>query len=64
MIFINAAWVNAPPADPRYSPALFPSHAGLPPVFIQYNGFDPLRDDARLLEKVIREAGGKVKSVL
>ncbi|EJF56740.1 alpha/beta-hydrolase [Dichomitus squalens LYAD-421 SS1] len=57
------AWLNAPPADPRYSPVLAPSHAGLAPAFIQYNEQDPLRDDARVLEKLIREAGGKVKSV-
>ena len=49
--------------DPRFSPYFFPSHAGLPPAFIQYNELDPTRDDAVLLEKILKQAGVKAKSV-
>lgn len=55
---------QAPAEDPRFSPLLFPSHASLPPAFVTYNGMDPLRDDARLWIKVLREAGVKVKEEL
>ena len=48
---------------PRFSPYFFPSHAGLPPAFIQYNELDPTRDDAALLGKILKQAGVKAKSV-
>ncbi|RDX46295.1 Alpha/beta hydrolase fold-3 [Lentinus brumalis] len=56
------ALLKAPPDDPRISPLLFRSHAGVAPAFITYNGRDPLRDDARLWAKVLSEAGVKVKT--
>ncbi|KAH9850855.1 Alpha/Beta hydrolase protein [Lenzites betulinus] len=58
------ALLQAPPAEPRISPLLFPSHAGLPPIFLTYNGADPLRDDGKLWARVLREAGVAVKDVL
>ncbi|KAI0367135.1 hypothetical protein BV20DRAFT_586126 [Pilatotrama ljubarskyi] len=62
---VNAYTVlQGPVDDPRVSPLLWPSHAGVAPAFIMHNGADPLRDDARILEKVLREAGVKTKSVL
>ncbi|EIW52179.1 uncharacterized protein TRAVEDRAFT_53604 [Trametes versicolor FP-101664 SS1] len=51
------ALLQAAPADPRISPLLFPSHAGVPRAFITYNGADPLRDDGRLFARMLREAG-------
>lgn len=29
-------------------------HGGLPPIFLQVCGFDPLRDDALIYERVLR----------
>ncbi|KAI0824353.1 Alpha/Beta hydrolase protein [Trametes gibbosa] len=55
------AMLNMVPSDPRCSPLLYPSHEGLPPTYIQAMGVDPLRDDAVVYEKVLREAGVKTK---
>ncbi|KAH9855361.1 Alpha/Beta hydrolase protein [Lenzites betulinus] len=55
------AMLNASPTDPRCSPLLYASHAELPPAYIQAMGIDPLRDDAYVYEKVLREAGVKTK---
>ncbi|ESK83027.1 esterase lipase [Moniliophthora roreri MCA 2997] len=52
---------NAPPADTRISPLLLSSHRGLPPAFIQVAGLDPLRDEALLYEKLLKEAGVATK---
>ncbi|KAI0057903.1 hypothetical protein BV25DRAFT_1338304 [Artomyces pyxidatus] len=48
---------QAPPDSPEMSPALYPSHSGLPPAYIQASGHDPLRDEAILYERLLREAG-------
>ncbi|KAI0741789.1 Alpha/Beta hydrolase protein [Daedaleopsis nitida] len=55
---------SANPEDPRLSPALAASHAGLPPAFIQVMECDPLRDDGILYEKLLRKAGTPTKLVL
>ncbi|KAG7090661.1 hypothetical protein E1B28_009760 [Marasmius oreades] len=54
-------YYNAPPSDPRSSPLLLSSHKGLPPVFLQVCGLDPLRDEGFLYEKVLKEAGVPTK---
>ncbi|KAI0057882.1 hypothetical protein BV25DRAFT_1830628 [Artomyces pyxidatus] len=48
---------QAPADDPEMSPALYPSHAGLPPAYIQVCGLDPLRDEGILYARLLREAG-------
>ncbi|KAI0704749.1 Alpha/Beta hydrolase protein [Earliella scabrosa] len=58
----SCALAQAPKDDPRFSPLLFPSHAGVAPAFIGYNGMDALRDDSRIWIKVLGEAGVKVKA--
>ena len=55
---------GAPPTDVRLSPLLAPSHANLPPAFIQAMGQDVLKDDAVVYEKVLREAGVSTKLVV
>lgn len=52
------AELQAPPEDPRYSPLLHPDLAGLPPAFFQLGGLDPLRDEALLYERLLREEHG------
>jgi acetyl esterase/lipase len=41
------------------SPVLASSHANLPPTFFQICGLDPIRDDAFLYDRLLREAGCK-----
>ncbi|KAJ7686606.1 Alpha/Beta hydrolase protein [Mycena olivaceomarginata] len=53
-----AGLVKAPPSDPEYSPLLAP-HEGLAPTYIQVCGLDPLRDEALLYERLLREADVK-----
>jgi len=45
------------------SPLLFPRHKfkDLPPLYIQVDGGDPLRDEAMLYERFMREAGVATK---
>ncbi|KAI0053256.1 alpha/beta-hydrolase [Auriscalpium vulgare] len=53
--------VKAPPEDPKTSPLLYPSHAGLPPAYFQICGLDPLRDEGLLYERELRAAGTRTK---
>ncbi|KAL4242813.1 AB hydrolase superfamily protein [Abortiporus biennis] len=60
-IFQLHEYYKAPPNDPDVSILLAPSHTGLPPAFFQISGYDPLRDEGILYEKVLRESGVKTK---
>ncbi|KAI0793677.1 Alpha/Beta hydrolase protein [Fomes fomentarius] len=55
---------GAPQTDLRFAVLLAPSHAGLPPAFIQVNEIDPIRDDGIVYEKALREAGVPTKLIL
>ncbi|KAF4981919.1 hypothetical protein FDECE_17612 [Fusarium decemcellulare] len=59
--FIQAAY--APDVlSPEYSPFnVQDAHLGLPPVYIQVCGQDPLRDDGLIYERVLRENGIQTK---
>jgi len=52
---------GAPATDPECSPVLYSSHKGLPPTYIQVCGLDPLRDEALLYERLLREDGVRTK---
>lgn len=44
------------------SPFIWPSgHKGLPPVYIQVAGMDPLRDEGLLYDRILREQGVQTK---
>ena len=42
-------------SDPLFSPMLFESHKDLPPSYFQICGQDPLRDEALIFERIMRE---------
>jgi len=52
---------GAQPSNPECSPLLYSSHKGLAPAYIQVCGADPLRDEALLYERLLREAGVTTK---
>ncbi|KAI0738355.1 Alpha/beta hydrolase fold-3, partial [Daedaleopsis nitida] len=58
----SRALLQAAPDDPQFSPLLFPSHVGVAPAFVTYNGTDILRDDGRIYARVLSDAGVKVKA--
>ena len=45
-------------ASPLFSPLLHPNLKGLPPAYFQIGGLDPLRDEALIYERVLREESG------
>jgi acetyl esterase/lipase len=47
--------------DPEVSPFLYPSHKGLAPALIQVCGMDPLRDEAFLYEKALKNDDDKTR---
>lgn len=49
--------IRAEPSNPECSPLLFTSCGGLPPTYMQVCGQDPLRDEALVYEKILRENG-------
>ena len=44
--------------SPLFSPLLHPKLSNLPPAYFQLGGLDPLRDEALLYERVLREENG------
>jgi acetyl esterase/lipase len=52
---------DADPTDPKASPLLAASHAGLPPALIQVAEHDPLRDDGMSYAAALRAAGVPVR---
>jgi len=46
------------------SPLLAPLHKGLPPAFVQVAGFDPLRDEGFLYEKVLKNNGVSTRLIV
>ncbi|KAF8589586.1 hypothetical protein K439DRAFT_1628592 [Ramaria rubella] len=47
-----------------FSPLLAASHRGLPPAYLQICGWDPLRDEGILYEKLLRENGVPTKMAI
>lgn len=55
--FVAAYAAGADLADPRISPLLFPSHAGMPPTIVVTAGCDPLHDEGVAYVEALRAAG-------
>lgn len=45
--------------NPLFSPLIHPNMKDLPPCFLQVGGLDPLRDEAIIWDRVLKENGGK-----
>ncbi|KAH9915637.1 Alpha/Beta hydrolase protein [Amylocystis lapponica] len=54
---VFAETVGARPNDPEFAPIYYPSRRGVPPAYFQICGWDLLRDEGFLWEKLHREAG-------
>ena len=54
---------GGPSTDDRVSPLLAPSHAGLPPAYIQVMHLDVLNDDGIAYERALRESGVATKLI-
>jgi acetyl esterase/lipase len=50
--------VHTDPSDPRVSPG-YADLTGLPPLYLNAAGLDPLRDDSVLLSRRLAEAGAR-----
>lgn len=53
--------IDSDPTDPIQFPALSKNHASYPTTYIATCGLDPLRDDGKVFEIALKEAGVKVK---
>ncbi|KAI0746365.1 Alpha/Beta hydrolase protein [Daedaleopsis nitida] len=53
--------LQAPPGNPEFSPLLYPSFSGLPPIYFQICGLDPLRDEGFAYNKKAIAAGVPTK---
>jgi acetyl esterase/lipase len=53
----STAWYQGDPKSWQVSPLLHPAgHKDLPPVYLKVCGLDPLRDEALIFEKRLRDA--------
>lgn len=50
--------------SPLFSPLLHPNLGDLPPAFFQLGGLDPLRDEALIYERELKENGVLTKSIV
>ena len=46
-------------SSPMYTPFLFESHAGLPPMYVQACGLDPFRDGCLIYIRLLGKVGVK-----
>ena len=58
---LPSALLKADPTDPRFSILLAPDHGRVPRTYFQVAGADPMRDEAIIYEKILKEAGTETK---
>lgn len=61
LLIVREEWIGASPTDPDFSVLLNPNRKGVVPAYFQIAGFDPVRDEGLLFERLLREAGVKTK---